>query len=1082
VDGGQAVRRPAADPYDHATQIRDLLGYREFSAAEGEVAAFIASRVAKTRDSRRELFDRAVLWLIENRVLLPGISTLSRLVAEVRRAELAAINSALVDAAPPHMRGELAATLTVPDGKKVSVLEWMRTPVIKLSGTGMCEALDRSAYVLGLGTGAVDCGAVALVKMAELARFGVTAKAFRIRQLEDNRRAATLLATVRHLEGVSVDDALLLFDLLMSTRLLSQAGRAADKEKLRNLPRLRVAAARLAVAWAIVRDTPPTQVGQDGAEKDTTAAEVVDAVVQVVTREQLEAALATVAELLPLPSSEDDGDLEWRAELAGRYATVKPFIEQLASVVPWGSTAAGSPIVAAVKALPRVTAARKPGLEHIKGFEDLITGSWQRLVLGNPRLGPPLIDRPAYVFAVLEALHSALRRRDVYAVGADKWGNPRARLIEERLWVRERASVLTALGLEADPRAHLRELAGLVDDAYTQVAAGLAANPSVQVKSGKLHMSRLEAAPLPEGFKAVHDAVQAMLRRIDYPELLLETHGKTGMFDCMEHISGSHLRRDDLDISLAALTVARSCNVGLVPVVNAGAAALTGHRLLGVENGYFHGEGIAAASARLVDKQAGIDITADWGGGLVASVDGMRFVVPVWSLHSRPSPLYWGIGKRPRGSTWLNTVSDKVMGLGGLLVPGTLRDSLFILDAIHRLDAIEHPEVITTDQGSYSDIVYGLFAICGYQFAPRHADITDTQLWWADTAMLDGEVTRSTRSTRSTRAANGWGDFNTLGLRRVSLPAIVQNWDDMVRVAGSLATGQVRAYDLIRMMMADGRLTGLGNAFAHYGRIFKTLHLLQVIHVEEYRRMIGAQLNIGESRHQLARRVFFGNLGRLLRGYERGMEDPLGALGLGLNAITWWNSLYIDAAVKQLEAGAMGIKGSRISPEIRARLSPFGVRAHQMSMASTRFTALTWAKVSATCATQPPPTGKRTDSGRHARPARRRRHPGPGAGPARHGHRRRRCPAGTGRPAPRAGPGRGGRAAGRRRRARGLQGGRRAPARRPRRRRPSRHLRPGHRQGRPHHAGGDLLAFPAAARRGPGPRPRLHRRRCPQRR
>ena len=50
-------------PYDHATQIRDLLGYREFSAAEGEVAAFIASRVAKTRDSRRELFDRAVLWL-----------------------------------------------------------------------------------------------------------------------------------------------------------------------------------------------------------------------------------------------------------------------------------------------------------------------------------------------------------------------------------------------------------------------------------------------------------------------------------------------------------------------------------------------------------------------------------------------------------------------------------------------------------------------------------------------------------------------------------------------------------------------------------------------------------------------------------------------------------------------------------------------------------------------------------------------------------------------------------------------------------------------------------------------------------
>jgi hypothetical protein len=66
-----------------------------------------------------------------------------------------------------------------------------------------------------------------------------------------------------------------------------------------------------------------------------------------------------------------------------------------------------------------------------------------------------------------------------------------------------------------------------------------------------------------------------------------------------------------------------------------------------VEKGYFHGEGIAAASARLVATQARIGITADWGGGLVASADGMRFVVPVRSLYARPSPLYFGRGKRP---------------------------------------------------------------------------------------------------------------------------------------------------------------------------------------------------------------------------------------------------------------------------------------------------------------------------------------------------------------------------------------------------------------------------------------------------
>jgi TnpA family transposase len=760
--------------------------------------------------------------------------------------------------------------------------------------------------VLGLGTGAVDVSAVAPVKLAELARYGMTAKAPKIKQLIGHRRVATLLATVRELEGASVDDALLLFDLLMSTKLLSRASRVGDKEKLKSLPALRIAAARMAQGWAVMMDAPQV----DG-EKVTTVSEVWERIERVVSREQLAAAVEMVLQMLPC--AEDDGDLEWRVELVNRYGTVRGFVEMLASVIPWGATAAGAPIVAALKALPALMARRKPSAGHIRGFEELVVGSWRRLVYGNPALEAPLIDRPAYTFCVLEALHTALRRRDVYAVGADKWGDPRARLIETRLWVAQRDTVLTALGLDTDPTQHLTQLAENLDSAYRQVATGLPTNHAVGIKGGKLQLSRLTAAPEPPGLKAVHDTVAAMLPRIDYPELLLEVHAHTGMFDAFGHISGSHARRSDLDITLAALTVARSCNVGLVPVAKAEAPALTYHRLIGVEKGYFHGEGISAASAILVESQARIDITTDWGGGLVASADGMRFVVPVRSLYARPSPLYFGRGKRPRGATWLNIVSDKIMGLGGLLLPGTIRDSLYILDAIHRLDAAEPPEIIITDTGSYSDIVYGLFAICGYQFAPRIADISDTQLWWIDPAMFEGTLTRNTKDT------NGWGALNDLHLRRVSLPAILRYWPDMLRVAGSLATGQVRAYDLIRMMTADGRTTGLGDAFAHYGRIFKTLHLLQLLHVEEYRRMIGSQLNIGESRHNLGRRVHFGNLGQLCRGYERGMEDQLGALGLGLNAITWWNSLYVDAAVKKLEAS-----GVSIPPEIRARLTPLG--------------------------------------------------------------------------------------------------------------------------------------------------------------
>ncbi|GGP14368.1 transposase [Nonomuraea glycinis] len=76
-------------------------------------------------------------------------------------------------------------------------------------------------------------------------------------------------------------------------------------------------------------------------------------------------------------------------------------------------------------------------------------------------------------------------------------------------------------------------------------------------------------------------------------------------------------------------------------------------------------------------------------------------------------------------------------------------------------------------------------------------------------------------------------------------------------------------------------------------------------------------INVGEGRNGVARAVFFAHHGQLRRGYERGMEDRLGALGLGMNAIVFYNSLYIDAAVKKLAADDM-----KISAEIRAHLSP----------------------------------------------------------------------------------------------------------------------------------------------------------------
>ncbi|MFI5635042.1 DUF4158 domain-containing protein [Streptomyces sp. NPDC051664] len=165
-----------------------------------------------------------------------------------------------------------------------------------------------------------------------------------------------------------------------------------------------------------------------------------------------------------------------------------------------------------------------------------------------------------------------------------------------------------------------------------------------------------------------------------------------------------------------------------------------------------------------------------------------------------------------------------------------------------------------------------------------------------------------------------------LGSKAASLERAVKKietwWPDMLRVAGSLVTNQVRAYDLLRMFGREGHPTPLGQAFAEYGRIAKTEHLLRMVDPvdDTYRRQMNRQLTVQESRHKLARDVCHGKRGTIHQAYRDGMEDQLGALGLVLNAIVLWTTRYIDAAVTQLRT--LRTEGHEIKDEDVARLSP----------------------------------------------------------------------------------------------------------------------------------------------------------------
>jgi len=241
---------------------------------------------------------------------------------------------------------------------------------------------------------------------------------------------------------------------------------------------------------------------------------------------------------------------------------------------------------------------------------------------------------------------------------------PGPRLLEGRAWERIRPQVLLAVKLTDDVDQHLAEQCALLDGAWRHLAARLAAHTggqgTVRVEVGRDGRAEVRVAPLdrleePPSLVALRELTGRMLPHVDLPELLLEVHARTGFLGEFTHASGGEARMDDLEISMAGVLVAEACNVGFRPVAKPGVAALTRARLSHVEQNYLRADTLRAANARLINAQTELPLAQLWGGGLVASVDGLRFVVPVRTVYAAHNPRYFG---RRRGSTWLNAIND----------------------------------------------------------------------------------------------------------------------------------------------------------------------------------------------------------------------------------------------------------------------------------------------------------------------------------------------------------------------------------------------------------------------------------------
>jgi TnpA family transposase len=582
--------------------------------------------------------------------------------------------------------------------------------------------------------------------------------------------------------------------------------------------------------------------------------------------------------------------------LLSSYKMIRSFSPKLLETLTFHSNVASAPLLMALATLREFNKKSKRQFSNHATLA-FVPPKWMNYVLEDNGS----INRYYYELAALWELRSALRAGNVWVEGSRRYGELESYLIPQSEWAKLRPEVCQQTGTPRDGTKRLKELGDELETSLTSLeellkkAGTEPEKTKIRIEEGKFVLTPLSAKEVPASLKELKQRLQVRLPWVELVSLLIEVDHWTG-FSKTFHYAGEYepnLSREEKLRHLYAAIVSQACNLSLARMEKA--SGLVSEQLAYSARSYLREETLRPAITSLVNYQHHQALSQHWGGGTLSSSDGQRFPVAVKNRKAKALPRYFGYG---RGLTFYTWTSDQHSQFGSRVIVSTDRDALYILDALMdnetELPLLEH----TSDTAGFTDLIFGLFSLLGLQFSPRLRDIGEQRLYRTGRLAEHPIVKPLIKGT-------------------INQALIVEQWDELLRLAGSIKLGWVTASLLIGKLQSFAQQNVVARALAEYGKLVKTSFIMRYYTSESYRHRIEAQLNKGEGLHALREFIFYANRGQLRKHALEEQADQANCLTLVTNAVVVWNTVYMTAVLEQLKA-----EGRSVEEADLAHLSP----------------------------------------------------------------------------------------------------------------------------------------------------------------